>query len=278
MATSKVKPVAPRARNAAASRSCILEHAVAEFATQGVAGARTAAIAEAAGVNKALLYYYFKDKEGLYSASLQEVFSGLAGDVLPLLESPLSPGEKILRLARVHFEYLIHHPNYPRLIQQELARAGNTGEPSRDFRAISTAHFIPLQRAGLKTVEDGVASGEFRKVEGVGALSAIFGMNVFYFTSAPIMRLVRGVDPFSAECIGGHIATSLDFIGASLFSDRMHGIKLAKKIAAAGSALPRGLRGPAPATTQPRVAGVKARRSVSAGVQGKEGRRVSDEC
>ena len=197
----KSKPVAPRARNAEASRTCILEHAIAEFATQGVAGARTAAIAEAAGVNKALLYYYFKDKESLYSASLQAVFSGLVGDVLPLLESPLSPGEKILRLARVHFEYLIHHPCYPRLIQQELSRAGSTGEPSSDFRAISKAHFIPLQRAGRKAIEDGIASGEFRKVEGVSALSTIFAMNVFYFISAPIMRLVRGADPFSPECL-----------------------------------------------------------------------------
>lgn len=242
MALPKSKPVAPRARNAEASRTCILEHAIAEFATQGVAGARTAAIAETAGVNKALLYYYFKDKESLYSASLQAVFSGLVGDVLPLLESPLSPGEKILRLARVHFEYLIHHPCYPRLIQQELSRAGSTGEPSSDFRAISKAHFIPLQRAGRRAIEDGITSGEFRKVEGVSALSTIFAMNVFYFISAPIMRLVRGADPFSPECLRSHIATSLDFLGASLFADRKCGIKLAKKIAAARSALPRELR------------------------------------
>src|ERR1700693_2200692 len=116
MAASKVKAVAPRARNAAASRTCILEHAVAEFATQGVAGARTAAIAEAAGVNKALLYYYFKDKESLYSAALEAVFSGLVAELMPMLESALPPGEKLLRFARAHFEYLIRHPSYPRLI------------------------------------------------------------------------------------------------------------------------------------------------------------------
>lgn len=243
MGMSKSNPSASRAHNAAASRSCILEHAIAEFATQGVAGARTASIAEAAGVNKALLYYYFKDKESLYSASLQVVFSGLVGDVLPLLESGLAPGEKVMRLARVHFEYLIHHPSYPRLIQQELSRAGNGGEPSKDFRDISKAHFIPLQRAGIKVIEEGIASGEFRKVEGAGALSTIFAMNVFYFISAPIMRLLRGADPFSKECIDGHVATSLDFIGASLFTDRTHGIKLAKKIAAAASAQPRELLG-----------------------------------
>ncbi len=243
MTAYKSKTPVARVRNAEASRKAILEHAIAEFAKQGVAGARTAAIAEAAGVNKALLYYYYKDKESLYSAALQSVFSGLVEDVLPMLESTLGPGEKILRLARLHFEYLIHHPNYPRLIQQELSRARNTGEPSKDFRAISVAHFLPLQRAGIAAVDEAIASGEFRKVRSASALSMILGMNVFYFISAPIMRMVRGVEPFSPECIRGHIATSLDFIGASLFSDREYGIRLANKIAAAASALPREVRG-----------------------------------
>jgi TetR/AcrR family transcriptional regulator len=242
MAT-RTKPTIARPRTAGASRSAILEHAIAEFAAMGVAGARTAAIAEAAGVNKALLYYYFKDKESLYSASLHAVLSGFVEDVLPMLQSSLSPGEKLLRFARLHFEYLIHHPNYPRLIQQELSHARNTGETSSDFRAISTSHFIPLQRAGLGTVEDGIASGEFRKIEGAGVLSTILGMNVFYFISAPMMRMVRGIDPFSPECIRGHIATSLDFIGASLFTDRDDGIRLAKKIAGVASALPGKSRG-----------------------------------
>jgi TetR/AcrR family transcriptional regulator len=250
MSTSKPKPIAPRVRNAEATRGAILEHAIAEFAAQGVAGARTAAIAEAAGVNKALLYYYFKDKDSLYSAALQAVFSGLVEDVLPLLESSLSPGEKLLRFARVHFEYLIKHPDYPRLIQQELSRACITGESSRDFRAISTAHFLPLRQAGLKVVADGIGCGEFRKVEGAGVLSAVVGMNVFYFNSAPIMRMVRGVDPLSPECIRGHIATALDFIGAALFTDREYGIRLAKKISAAPSALPRELRGKGPHVTE----------------------------
>jgi TetR/AcrR family transcriptional regulator len=242
MAASSSKPAASRARNAAASRIAILEQAIAEFATQGAAGARTAAIAEAAGVNKALLYYYFKDKESLYVAALQAVFSGLVEELLPMLESALPPGEKLLRFARAHFEYLIHHPHYPRLIQQELSRAGG-GEPSADFRAISTAHFIPLQRAGLRAVEEGIATGELREVEGASTLGAVIGMNVFYFISAPIMRTVRGADPFSPRARRAHVASSLDFIGAALFTDRRRGIRLARKIAEAASALPREPRG-----------------------------------
>jgi TetR/AcrR family transcriptional regulator len=238
MAAPSSKPVSTRARDAAASRSAILEHAIAEFASQGVAGARTAAIAEAAGVNKALLYYYFKDKESLYSASLEAVFGGFAEELMPMLASALPPGEKLLRFARAHFEYLIHHPNYPRLIQQELSRAGSRGEASGGFRAISSAHFIPLQRAGMRALEEGIAAGELRRVEGASTLSAVVGMNVFYFISAPIMRAVRGCDPFSPRARRAHIANALDLIAAALFADRGRGISLAKKIAEAPTALP----------------------------------------
>src|ERR1035438_2840551 len=57
------------------SRAAILRAAVAEFAEHGIAGARTDAIARAAHVHKVSLYYYFKDKDALYEAVLDHVFS-----------------------------------------------------------------------------------------------------------------------------------------------------------------------------------------------------------
>src|SRR5271156_4457685 len=59
------------------SRAAILQAAAQEFADHGIAGARTDAIAREARVNKALLYYYFKDKETLYAAVLDHAFAGL---------------------------------------------------------------------------------------------------------------------------------------------------------------------------------------------------------
>ena len=62
-------------RQPEASRNAILKAALAEFASVGLAGARMDAIAEAAGVNKALLYYYFQDKDTLYGEIIDAFFA-----------------------------------------------------------------------------------------------------------------------------------------------------------------------------------------------------------
>src|SRR5712664_156350 len=78
------------------SRAAILQTAVAEFSREGIAGARTDAIARSARVNKALLYYYFKDKEAIYGAVLDQVFGGLAQAIQNALSQDLPAREKLL--------------------------------------------------------------------------------------------------------------------------------------------------------------------------------------
>ncbi len=82
------------------SRAAILDAAVREFSREGVAGARTDAIARAARVNKALLYYYFKDKEALYNAVLDQVFGGLLAAIEEVLSRDLPLCEHPFRLHR----------------------------------------------------------------------------------------------------------------------------------------------------------------------------------
>ena len=80
------------------SRTAILRAAVQEISRESLAGARIDAIARAAGVNKALLYYYFKDKDALYGAVLDHVFGGLTAALLEIFSKPLSPREKLADL------------------------------------------------------------------------------------------------------------------------------------------------------------------------------------
>src|SRR5258707_4389418 len=94
------------------SRAAILNAAVAEFSHEGLAGARTDAIARAAKVNKALLYYYFKDKDALYGAVLDHVFSGLRRAIERELDRDLPPRKKILAYAGAHCDYVASNPRF----------------------------------------------------------------------------------------------------------------------------------------------------------------------
>src|SRR3954471_12309209 len=106
------------------SRAAILKAAVREFAREGVAGARTDAIARSARVNKALLYYYFKDKESLYDAVLDEVFSGVRAAVHEALQQPLPPRERLAVYISTHFDYIASNAPYHRIVNAEFLRAG----------------------------------------------------------------------------------------------------------------------------------------------------------
>src|SRR6266700_7941368 len=104
------------------SRAAILQAAAQEFAEHGIAGARTDAIAREARVNKALLYYYFKDKETLYGAVLDNAFAGLKITVFEVLDGDLPPRKKILAYVGAYFDFIAANQFYPRLMHADMMR------------------------------------------------------------------------------------------------------------------------------------------------------------
>ena len=198
------------------SRAAILDAAVCEFSREGVAGARTDAIAARARVNKALLYYYYKDKETLYGAVLDHVFSGLTAAVMEVLGRDLPPREKIVAYAGTHFDYIARNPLFPRIVQAEMMRAGRGGAPH--MQRIVKQYFQPLFLKLAELLREGQAAGEFRAVDAFHFIPSMIAMIVFYFTSAPAMRIMSGSDPFTPERLAERRAAVLDFISAALFA------------------------------------------------------------
>jgi TetR/AcrR family transcriptional regulator len=197
------------------SRAAILDAAVREFSREGVAGARTDAIARTARVNKALLYYYFKDKESLYNAVLDQVFGGLVAAIEEVLSRDLPPKEKIVAYARRHFDYIANHPLYPRIVQGEMM-SGSRGRAPH-LERIARQYFRPLFGGLAAVLREGQAKGEFRAVDPLHFIPSMIAIIVFYFTNAPVMRMVTGGDPFSPEFLAQRRAAVVDFISAALF-------------------------------------------------------------
>jgi TetR/AcrR family transcriptional regulator len=197
------------------SRAAILQAAAREFAEHGIAGARTDTIAQEAHVNKALLYYYFEDKETLYAAVLDDAFSGLKATVFRVLDSEMPPREKMLAYAGAYFDFVASNQMYPRLMQREMMRA-REGQ-SEHIDKIIKNYIRPIFGRVGELMQKGIAEGEFRPVNPAHFVPSMVAMIVFYFSSAPMMQKIIGFNPLTPDRIAERRAAVLDFISAALF-------------------------------------------------------------
>jgi len=208
-------------RHPARARQAILKAATLEFAQEGLAGARMDHIARAARVNKALIYYYFHDKEELHGAVLDQVFSGLAERINAVLDRDLPLREKVLAYAAAHFDYIASAPLYPRVVQREMMRAGRQGSPH--IRRIVERYLRPILGRLAELLHAGMESGDFRRVDAMHFVFSIVAMNVFYFSSAPVLALIGQGDPLAPEAVAARKAAVLDLIAAALFTPEAPG-------------------------------------------------------
>ena len=197
------------------SRAAILRAAAYEFAEFGIAGARTDTIAREARVNKALLYYYFKDKETLYGAVLDDAFSGLKAAVFRVLDSDLPSREKMLAYAGAYFDFIASNQLYPRLMQREMMRA-REGQSPHIEKVIKT-YIQPIFLRVSEVLRQGIAEGYFRPINPAHFVQSVVAMIVFYFSSAPMMQKIVGFNPLTPDRIAERRASVLDFISAALF-------------------------------------------------------------
>ena len=195
------------------TRAAILAAAGRMFATGGLAGARTDAIAAAAGVNKALLYYYFKSKEGLYEAVLEDHFREFNRRALEVLAAPGPARAVLLRYVSLHFDFIsARHQSAP-LFQQLMMTGG------KFLERLIRKYFAPRGEALGKLIERGIRNGEFRRVDPFHAAISIVSLIVFYFSAAPVLRLMGGPDAYSAANLKRRKQEALDFIRHGLFTD-----------------------------------------------------------
>lgn len=199
------------------TRAAILAASLHEFASEGVAGARIDEIARLAGVNKALLYYYFQDKEALYGAVIDDVFQRMRERLLEVLNSDLPPRELILEYAKTHFDYIACSPEYPRLVQQEMMRAGRQKSPH--LKRIAQTYFHPVYTRLLEVLQAGIEAGEFRRVDPRRFAMTMAAAVVHYFNSLPIAQLMGNPDPLAPESVAAQRSSVLDFISHALFRE-----------------------------------------------------------
>lgn len=188
----------------------ILDAAENHFAEHGLAGTRTEEIATAARVNKAMLFYYFKNKRQLHRAVLENLFRQFRSSVYSLRQKGDSPRKQLLDLAAGYFDFLAAHPNYPRLVQREAM------EGSENFKWIVGEYFAPFHADLIRTIVTGIAARNIRKVDPEQTAFSISGMTMSYFAAARILSRMAKRDLLIPKAVAERRAALLEFLEHAL--------------------------------------------------------------
>jgi AcrR family transcriptional regulator len=169
----------------------ILDAAHAVFMRSGTAGARMQEIADEAGVNKALLHYYFRSKEQLSEA----VFKRAAGEFFPrvfaVLASALPLEEKVRTVVERDLEFLSAHPYLPGYIISEVHH-----HPERIVGLMKQFPRVDLSILQAQ-LDQGAAEGRYRPIRAEHAVVNLIAMIVFPFLAGPLIGAVLGLEPDS---------------------------------------------------------------------------------
>jgi AcrR family transcriptional regulator len=194
---------ARRERNSQKSKEDILKAAEIKFAEKGIYGTRVDDIAEAANINKRMLYEYFGNKEELYRAVLVEVYSRLSKQEMILLSEDMCCIDAMKRIIKLYFDFLKNNPTYVNLILWENL---NKGEYIKDidFSGIKDPVFNLFRKAINKGKEDGVFRSD---IDTEQVILSLLTYSFAYFSNRYTLTKLLGMKLDTEESIKKRVET-----------------------------------------------------------------------
>ena len=152
------------------ARERLLSGATDLFASKGYAATTVREIVERAGVTKPVLYYYFRNKEGIYLDLMREPFGRFSAAVEETLHAAGSARERLFGLCLMAYDIFVENIDAAR-VMYAIYYGPPQGAPFIDF----DAYHRRFQEAVLRVVREGIRDGEFRRVEPHDAMWAVIG-------------------------------------------------------------------------------------------------------
>lgn len=191
METEKVQDTetAQETEKAKDTERIILAAAEKEFMAKGFAGARTMAIAEAAGVSTAMLHYYFRTKEKLFERILSDKIEIIKGIFAITYETTGSKVSVIIRdIIDKHIDFLAANPEVPRFLIGEIY----SNSPAARIFLEKIKSYARTASCVLNNRLACDCSRKYRKVDTDMLLLDIVSLNVFSFLAAPVVNAAFG--------------------------------------------------------------------------------------
>ncbi len=195
-------------------REKILEAADTLFGEVGFDATTTREIAERSGVNKALIHYHFKSKEGLLASLLDQYYRQLAETVTQALASEATLRQRMHHLVEAYVDFLAANLNFARIVQREASG----GQHMARIRA----HMAPLFTLGTQIVKELYPGAQQGDLAAEHLLTSFYGMVISYFTFSDLLADLYGADPLSPELLGqrkAHLRRMLDLTLDAMATD-----------------------------------------------------------
>lgn len=185
------------------SRDRLLAAAAEEFAARGFDGAKVDRIATRARLNKAMLYYHFRDKAAIYRDILAELFTSLAAAVTADRVAG-TPEDRLIRFIRTVAAETADRPHFPAIWLREMAEGG------RHLDGKIVAQLARILETLAAVLADGVAAGVFVPAHPLVTQMGIVAPLLLYSVSAPVRARFAhlapvGMHPPSREDVVAHV-------------------------------------------------------------------------
>jgi len=165
------------------SEDKILEAAKNVFVNKGMEGARMQEIADEAGINKALLHYYFRTKERLFEAIFAEIIKFAFPKITRIVQSDIPIVSKIEQVIDAYIDLLIKHPFIPGFVIKELNR-----DPSGLFKLVVKFGLNP--QVIFDEIQLAMDRGEIIQMPPRHLAANIISMCIFPFAARPIISFI----------------------------------------------------------------------------------------
>jgi AcrR family transcriptional regulator len=156
----------------------IVEVATREFAQNGLSGARIDEIAAKTKSSKRMIYYYFRDKEGLYLKVLENAYSEMRATEATLDLKDLPPVEALRKLVRFTFDHHNSHEAFIRLVMIENIHHGEYLAKSQVIQKLNVRAIDAVRELYERGVEEGVFRAGLDPIELHWQISALCFFNV----------------------------------------------------------------------------------------------------
>jgi len=203
------RPGPTRTQDAEGTRRNILDVATEEFAGKGYSGGRIDEIAARTNTSKRMIYYYFRDKEGLYLAVLEEAYRRIRTIENTLDLEHLEPEEALKALVGFTFDYQNENQDFIRLVMVENIHHGQNLKKSRAIHDVNATVIDKIK--GL--YQRGVAAGVFRKgIDPIDIHMSISALCFFNVSNRATFSLIFERDMDSAKALAKRRAIVVDTI------------------------------------------------------------------